>query len=135
MDSEIPAPLEQLEKRLMLMRELAAALEQAQAAVVASDLERIHSQTARQQELCQELTRLGVPAGTGSPAVQSRWDALSGELAKVETEVEYLNRVHASLLRRARRTLEIFSRVLASSAVTYAPPTMASAAQQFCARK
>jgi len=142
-----PSPVDELlERRVGLMRELAASLERAQAAILHSDAGQLAAQTMRQQELCEELRRL-VPelasgpvfsvanvarsvvrthlAGTLHPARQ-RQRALLTELLKIETQVADLNRSYGALLRRARRTVDIFCRVLANSGVTYLPPATQS---------
>jgi hypothetical protein len=45
----------------------------------------------------------------------------------METRVAQLNREYGALLTRARRTVDIFCRVLANSEVTYFPPKRESA--------
>jgi hypothetical protein len=47
---------------------------------------------------------------------------LQRELARVQLRVQHLGRVHAALLRRARRSLTALSNVLAVQAPTYMPP-------------
>lgn len=144
--------LQLLERRLALMRELASSLRQAEAAVVGSDVASLDRHRVRQQQLCAALGQLdtearhlrlcaapeNVPAverswipapGSGVPPhIQQRWNALALELTKTEAQVRHLNRVYGALLRRARRTVEIFCRVLASSAITYVPPRARSEA-------
>jgi hypothetical protein len=147
---------EEMEQRLSLMSQLADALEQAQAAVLARDLNELGLQTGRQQELCAALCRLAnrdshetakrhagvgrvaagrsgrwivLPDGVISHQMRSRWEDLGRKLASLETQVEHLNRVHAGLLRRARRTLDIFSRALVSTALTYAAEPQTLTAQ------
>jgi len=71
-----------------------------------------------------------LPDGAVSLHVQQRWKTLARELTQVETGVSQLNQVHGALLRRARRTVEIFNRVLASSAITYIPPKPQAAVVQ-----
>jgi hypothetical protein len=144
MDQELTTSFELLEQRLALMRELARSLEQVQSAVVGSDLRGIEGHSARQQELCEALRQLAaetvgphpaiadesgrpktgtqLPESAVSPHVRQRWDTLAQELTQVEIRVRQLSRVYGALLRRARRTVEIFNRMLASSANTYAPP-------------
>jgi hypothetical protein len=141
MNAELSSCFDRLERRFALMRSLAGELEQAQRAVLASDLEAITWHTAQQQELCEALRALEMgdisgngdlcrgrpdclPENTVSAAVQQRWTVLCEELAEVERQVSHLNRVHATLLRGAQRTLAIFSRLLASSQVTYTAPTL-----------
>lgn len=112
--------------RLDLLRQLADSLERAHAAVVRSDLFEITRQTACQQVLCGRLRQLpaeGLRTQPGGlPAVRGGNQVLREELAKVERKVAQLNRRYEALLRRARRTVDIFCRVLANSALTYPPP-------------
>jgi flagellar biosynthesis/type III secretory pathway chaperone len=151
MDQELNTSFNLLERRLALMRELASSLEQVQTAVVRSDLSKIDGHTIRQRELCETLRRLEpevlartpynrvsdpyrehkiwvqLPDDRVSPEVRQRWNRLAQELTQVETQVCQLNQVYGALLRRAQRTLQIFRRVLAGSANTYAPPKCAPA--------
>jgi hypothetical protein len=144
MDQDLSSVNELLERRVGLMRELAHCLERAQAAVLNSDSRQMSAQTTRQRELCEQLRRQAselmpeqVPSPVsaassiaGSPVPGSadlrparlRRRALLGELAEVEAQVAHLNRAYGALLRRARRTVDIFCRVLANSGVTYVPP-------------
>jgi hypothetical protein len=131
MDREHCSGHEACKPRVDLWRELAHSLEQAHAAVVRSDLPEIRRQTACQQELCVKLRQLPVEPGRVQaqglhgglpPPVADCGDVLRGELAEVERRVAHLNRRYEALLRRARRTVDIFCRVLANSALTYPPP-------------
>jgi hypothetical protein len=127
--AQVPA-CEPLEKRLELLRRLASVLEEAQTAVLHSDLKAIACQTARQQELCDALRESALqnspsPRPVLKSSENSDWrtrrEALLLELEDVENRVRYLNRVHAGLLRRAYRSLAILSRALSSSSITYSP--------------
>jgi hypothetical protein len=144
MDQDLSSVNELLERRVGLMRELVHCLERAQAAVLSSDPPQLSAQTTRQQELCRELQRLAAgltpsqvsaptPVASSDPGSHGpdtadlipgrvRREALLVELAEVEAQVAYLNRTYGALLRRARRTVDIFCRVLANSGVTYIPP-------------
>jgi flagellar biosynthesis/type III secretory pathway chaperone len=144
MDQELNPSFDLLERRLALMRELASLLEQVQTAVVRSDLRGLEGHTVRQRELCEALRQLesealeflrpiGVqsrshniwaklPDDAASPHSRQRWQTLTQELTQVETQAAQLNRVYGALLRRAQRTLQIFMRLLASSANTYIAP-------------
>jgi hypothetical protein len=133
MDQELSSLNGLLERRLRLMRELADSLERAQAAVLESDPGQVSAQTTRQRELCAELRRLAselTPEQVPSPVkdtagfmpARARRRALLIELAEVEPQVACLNRAYDALLRRARRTVDIFCRVLANSGATYIPP-------------
>jgi flagellar biosynthesis/type III secretory pathway chaperone len=150
MDQELTASFDLLEQRLALMRELARSLEQVQTTLVHSNLRGIECHTARQRELCEALRQLEsevqsevtatkpsnpisadspkrttwaqIPEGLVSPVFRQRWETLAQELTLVEMRVRHLNLTYGALLRRAQRTLQIFMRVLASSANTYARP-------------
>jgi hypothetical protein len=117
--------------RVDRLQELADSLERAHAAVLASDLRQITQQTARQLELCAQLRQLSrdavqtptswLPGGLSSPVRPSN-HAFGEELAEVAGRVAQLNRQYEALLRRARRTVDIFCRVLTNSALTYPLP-------------
>jgi hypothetical protein len=135
-----------MECRLALMRDLASSLEQAQSALVRSDLPGIDSITTRQQDLCEALRQLesegwrharsiatsagsplekagmALPDDAVSPSLGRPWKTLSEEVTRVEIRVFRLNQVYGALLRRARRTVQIYACALASSANTYPPP-------------
>jgi flagellar biosynthesis/type III secretory pathway chaperone len=117
--SELP-DFSAFERRLGQMRELAGVIEQAQVAVVMRDLRGIERLTARQQELCNLLRAREAQTTFGCHS--QRQSVSPDELVAAAKQVRDLNRAHAALLRRVRRTVNIFCRVLASSAVTYAPP-------------
>lgn len=143
MRQDISSVNEALERRIGLMRELAHSLERAQAAVLNSDPAQLSAQTVHQQELCEQWRRLVsefVPSGISfsirgravpksreaadvGPAGERR-SALMVDLAEVEARVTHLNHVYGALLRRARRTVDIFCRVLANSGVTYTQPPL-----------
>jgi hypothetical protein len=154
MDRELTTTFELLELRLALMRDLASSLGQVQSAVVRSDRREIDRHTTRQRELCDALRQLESEAlgraprnpiagesrkqeawvqlreGAVSPELQQRWKSLAQELTEVELQVGQLNRVYAALLRRAQCTVQIFMRVLAGSANTYARPKYGIAVAQ-----
>jgi flagellar biosynthesis/type III secretory pathway chaperone len=127
------------EQRVVLMRELAQVLTQAQAAVLAWEVEELQIQTARQETLCQTLRRLGqgsgdsLPLGAGISARPggenvSAENGPARELQALGLQVRYLNRVQAALLRRARRSLAILACLQARSQPTYTPPASTLAA-------
>ncbi len=125
LDRELPGlelpDFSPLELPLGHMRELAGVIEQAQVAVIKNDLSGIERLTTRQQELCNLLR--AVEAQTVLQCCHTQRQSIwADELVVAGKRVRDLNRAHAALLRRARRTVNIFCRVLASSAVTYAPP-------------
>lgn len=147
MDQNIASAKEALERRIGLMRELAGSLERAQAAVLVSDCTELRALTRQQQELCHQwrllisqfphndlyLPRLShilsSPPRANPKSTEERHKALIMELAEVERRVAHLNRAYGALLRRARRTVDIFCRVLASSGATYNQPVVHGASR------
>ena len=145
MDQELSSSFALLERRIRVLQQLASSLATAQAAVLHHDLNGIDLENTSQREICEALQQWEAEAVTSgcaigeaplgrtlqldippaSPALQERWRTLARELAQVETKVRELGRVHAAMLRRARRTIEIFARAFASSAATYSPPERA----------
>jgi len=114
---------ELLTQRLGLLRALAGSLEQAQASLATTTPETLDRHTARQQELCRQLRSLA--SGFSEP--RSRPHAgLADDLQLAAKRVGDLNRKYAALLRRKRRTVDIFCRVLASSGTTYPAPKLLS---------
>lgn len=123
MEQQLSPAYQPLVQRLRLLHDLAASLETARAAVLRSDLTELKLQTARQRELCAALRQ-----SQAVPGVGERWSRLLQESARMETRVAQLNREYGALLTRARRTVDIFCRVvLANSEVTYFPPKRESA--------
>jgi hypothetical protein len=105
-------------QRLGLLRALADSLEQAQAALATTTPETLDHHTARQRELCRQLCSL--TAGSSELAPPSA--GLASDLQLAARRLGDLNRLYGALLRRRRRTVDIFCRVLASSGTTYPAP-------------
>jgi len=157
MSREFDFEIEHLEKRLALWRELIDLLAQAQAAVLHSDLARVETLTLRQGEVCRQLLEITPSAlrfagsargegradpGTGqglgnsdSQRAQQRWSMLTAEIARVEKRVWNVNQVYGALLRRGRRTADIYCRALASSAITYTVPAQTTAVTDCSSRQ
>jgi len=122
------------ERRLALVRELADSVAGAQAELLASNLESFERQTMRQRQLCdgwrfleaeppqpQEQDSAPSDVSANSPTTRRllpRWSTQDLELAEAQTQALQQARTYAALWRRARRTVGIFCRVLASSGVT-----------------
>jgi hypothetical protein len=121
--SSSPIP-EVLTQRLALLRALADSLEEAQAALTTTAPGILDQHTARQRELCRRLRALA----TGLPDGAKDWthDGLANDLQETARRVANLSRKYAALLRRRRRTVDIFCRVLASSGTTYPEPKLLS---------
>lgn len=119
-----PSIHELISQRLVLLRQLAGSLEPAQAVLATTTTAKLDLHTARQQELCRELRALALRLPDGSRAqTPSR---LADDVQVAARQVADLNRKYAALLRRSRRTVDIFCRVLASSGTTYPPPKLPS---------
>lgn len=115
-----------LGKRLSLLRELAVTLAEAQTAVLRSDLGEIKRCTQEQQHICAALRQIENRSALSDDGQRAESE-LSGEelIAQVQqaaARARHLNRIYLALLRRARRTVDVFCHVLAASAITYAPP-------------
>jgi hypothetical protein len=132
MGPEFQKMIEQRERRASALRELISALQLAQRALVLADLQGIRLHTTRQHQLCEDLLASGSGPGSApsnaSAADLRRWNRLSEEITELEGRVRHLTRVQNSLLARSRRAMDIFARLLASTALTYAPPRAARAA-------
>ncbi len=111
MTSTPPRKSDSLSSCSGLTQELSQSLLVSQGALLTYDLAKFESQTVRQGELCSALRR-EYDAGNGS----------SAELMEAQAGLLRQARFYGALLRRVRRTVEIFGRVLASSEVTYASP-------------
>lgn len=142
-----------LEQRLFLLQLLATGLRQSRKAFVNLDLNGIHQCVAEQESLCnqirfldQELNALQQQCGRGRDAVEPATDAgllvgdddagLSPRLQQVfdslsvaQTEVRHLNEVHAALLRRSRRSVNVLMNCLANYEATYSVPSATRNAQ------
>jgi len=115
---------ELMSQSLELLRQLADSLEQSQSSLATTTPARLDLHTARQQELCKGLRRLAGKFVNGSQAHPPR--GLADDLQVAARQVADLNRKYAAQLRRRRRTVDIFCRVLASSGITYPPPRQSS---------
>jgi hypothetical protein len=124
MAEAFPSTHEVMKQRLVLLRQLAGSLELAHAALATTTPAKLELHTSRQRDLCRELQML-TRGFSGARPVES--DAsLASDLQGVARQVVELNRKYAALLRRRRRTVDIFCRVLASSGTTYPAPTLPS---------
>lgn len=110
-------------QRLALLRQLAGSFELAQGALATTTPANLDHHTARQQELCRELQALAAEfvGGAQAPALSR----LANDLQETTRRVANLSRLYGALLRRRRRTVDIFCRVLASSGTTYPAPKLA----------
>jgi len=148
MTPHMQALFDRRRQRLALMRELSGVLEESLTAAFSSDPQKIENCASGQAAVCHALSQLdarclsykahaelgevlgfaqGGTTQTVVPAeAEQRWCQLGHELGQVEARVLHLNRVYGGLLRRAQRTLEIFTRLLQPSP-TYVPPECGAA--------
>lgn len=124
-----------LQERLDIVGALVESLESSRLALRRNQAEAIARGAAHQAELCRHWSRLEdelrsqalrrrsiPPASTPSASVDTERSAqLAAEWAKLSARVRYLARVHQSLLRHLQRSLEVWSRIAASSSLTYTP--------------
>jgi hypothetical protein len=137
---------ERLGLRLQVLRELAASLREAQAAVLALNLDRLQLHTARQQALVEAMRTLvndvtqdagdaggnieikntrGSAPGTSTHLSNAQpLDPVWHQVLQEQARVRHLNRVLGALLRRGRRSMEILALLHASCAITYAQPKL-----------
>jgi hypothetical protein len=124
---------ELLQQRLTLLDNLAGALQSSNQALVRLDLETIHQQVGEQERLCREIQVLdrglddvqrkcGIGLESGSEDVAL--GRVLGRVAKAQAEVRALNRRHAALVRRSRRTLEAMLHFVRSTSLTYSDPRL-----------
>jgi len=117
-----PSPFATVAPPLDLLAALADSLEQAYLDLMSATPAELDRHTVRQMELCRHLPTPG--ANASSPQFPP---ALASDLQIHLARVARANRKYAALLRRRRRTVDIFCRVLVSSGTTYpAPKTAAS---------
>jgi len=98
---------------LRALRDLTFSIELLLHAVTMRNLEGITRQTANQERLCHAVHEATVGlARSGNREMRMEIEAMT-------RQVREQNRLQAAVLRRARRTTDIFSLVLAYSGVTY----------------
>jgi len=135
------------ERRLSLLTDLRQSLEQSQTSVLAADVKAVHLHTSQQYALYRSLQKLDLSSFAAKPHAtlqeilaaanqgdgghvpaedEERWAGLTRRLELLENDVRRLARRYAALLRRARRTAGIWSRVLMSAAPTYSPSPQSS---------
>jgi hypothetical protein len=138
MPSQTGFELEYLEERKRLLQQLLNCQADAVVALLRSELAELGELNARQLIICERLRdiqralagtggvvrNLTAGAGEGLVTVQRSSD-LKTEVVRLENEVGHRNRVFGALLVRARRTMDIFGRALASSWPTYASEDIA----------
>jgi hypothetical protein len=111
--------MESLERQRCLWLQLASALERAQGALLSGEVAVFEECTKEQGECCHRLIprhELEQARGQGQPTA-----AILDEIERAQQRVRHLNRVHAALLRRASRSLEILRNLMRQTGTIYAP--------------
>ena len=111
--------IESLERQRCLWLQLASALERAQGALLRGELAVFEECTREQSECCGQLIprrELERVRGQAQPTA-----AIMEEIESAQRRVRHLNRLHAALLRRASRSLEILRNLMRQTGTVYAP--------------
>jgi hypothetical protein len=121
--------LEQLNRWLALLQDLRQVLEQSKIAIVTNDLVQIERTTARQKEICSQISSYALVDFPGdavsddpSSGNEGTWKEAIQKLGTTITEIHARNEMQAALLRRVQRTARIFSLALSVSGATYPCP-------------
>lgn len=126
---------ELLNRRLTLLDKLAGELQTSNEALVRLDLEEMHRQVDRQEGLCREIQSLDrsldelqkkcgaeIRPDGASDDERLALNQMLGRVAEAQAGVRVLNRKHAALLRRSRRTLDAMLNFVRSTSPTYSDP-------------
>ena len=105
--------------QLHLLHRLEDGLQRIQHALLKPDANEILGLSAEQHEICLALKTIFVEA---KARAGNQDHILPPEVKQAFDRVLHLNRLNAALLRRSRRSLEIFSCLLTSLAATYIVP-------------
>lgn len=115
-------PTISLEQQYQVWLELADAIQGAQTALLKGEIVAFERRTEEQRRCCEQLLACRQPDEVaGSQELSGDDTALRLEIEKVQREVRHLNRVHAALLRRASRSLQILRNLLMRSEGAYKP--------------
>ena len=137
---------ESLERKLVLLRELAEELATCRPAFMTMDLDGIYLHITKQTAICEQLritdeaidatwktatAILGLPSIDGDLRAwmgkigaekTNRFRQVLTEFAVAEGEVRHQNRLHITLVDGSRRTLNVLGNALAAFSPTYALP-------------
>jgi hypothetical protein len=107
---------------LPLLHGLKLGLQQAQSALLRSNLEEMYANTARLKAILRELllAAKNSPTDICSPAGSGQSGTRPG-IAELKSEIRREGLLYESLIRRKQRTTVLLSRMLSNSAVTYTP--------------
>lgn len=146
MRTDVERYLELLERRLAALRLLASDLNESRSAYVNLDLRAMRQHISHQESLCTEIRTLDAElhqlkpklANLAAnhdlrstlvaldvqldPASARQLELLMGGLRAIQADVRRLSRVHAELLRRSRRSVNVLLNFLAHYSGTYPLP-------------
>lgn len=135
-----------LERRIATLRLVAEGLRDSREAFAELKLDAIHQHIAQQESFLRDIHTLDAqldslgkklaanaglePGGAGLPGLEDRLEPadaqrlrlLLSSLSTIQADVRRLNQVHAMLLRRSRRTVDILMNVVGNHTGTYQPP-------------
>ncbi len=114
--------VELLDQQRSLWLQLECALERAQGALLQGDVAVFEQCTQEQRQCCGQLARFrsqAEPRHAGP--LYSASTSLLHDIERTQRRVRQLNRVHAALLRRASRSLQILRNRITRPDVAYAP--------------
>jgi hypothetical protein len=148
-NSETQQYLDLLERRIVLLGNLADALKVSSADVVALDISGLESRIIEQERLCLEIHALGPQldrvqrqcasqlrgssSSQGVALASTSSEKIFGaiqRLQKIQETVKHLNDAHQALLRRSRRTVGALLNSYHSFAMTYSDPATPSAGER-----
>jgi flagellar biosynthesis/type III secretory pathway chaperone len=122
MPMEIPLiSAKSLEEQYELWLRLADALERAQHSLLTGELKSFEHCTEEQRACCEKLRQLAsdsIPAQEQTDPSVAAWNE---RIDQIRRKVRHLNRVHAALLRRASRSLQILRNLMAGTSRRYTP--------------
>ncbi len=126
MTSEFHQRIEQRRKHIALLQELIATFQKGQHALLVGDIKEMQLYTTQEHGLCAELLEMARAEAGPLPPLRDdeawdRWEKLGMEIQELESRARHLGRVQASLLKKGKRALEIYSCLLATLAPTYSP--------------
>ncbi len=117
--------LQLIERRIEMLRLLAAALRQSHQAIAELNLAGIYEATLQQENLCAGIRfldrELKAAEGFCSPDTE-QFQHWVRQLGAAEAEVRHLNRIQAGLIRRSRRSVNVMVNFLANYSSTYEAP-------------
>lgn len=114
-----------MERRLQLLRALAVELSQSKRAMASLDLHEMEKRTLEQESICAELAFASseIPAIAtcvrGYPESDQKQVLIDREMAAAAQDLTHAVRVHAALVRRSRRSIDVLMNVRSTCTSEY----------------